>query len=59
MGRRLPSEPAMSPYPAGSEWFARMGTIETYQQDPSAMSRIYMWNVTLRIVEEHPIVGGF
>ena len=48
----------MSPHLAGSEWFARMGTIETYQQDPSAMSRIYIWNVTLRIVEEHPIVGG-
>jgi O-antigen ligase len=34
------------------------GNNKTYQQDPSAMSRIYIWNVTLRIAEEHPIVGG-
>ena len=43
---------------APPQWFARMGTIETYQEDPSAMSRIHIWNITLRIVEEHPIVGG-
>jgi probable O-glycosylation ligase (exosortase A-associated) len=39
-------------------WFNRMETIETYEQDGSAMTRIYIWKVGLRIAEEHPIVGG-
>src|SRR6516162_5911718 len=30
---------------APPQWFNRMQTIETYEQDSSAMSRIYMWNV--------------
>jgi probable O-glycosylation ligase (exosortase A-associated) len=40
------------------EWFNRMGTIETYQDDGSAMGRIHLWKVSLRIAELYPITGG-
>jgi putative inorganic carbon (hco3(-)) transporter len=40
------------------QWFNRMESIETYEQDGSAMARIYMWQVELQIAEAHPFVGG-
>lgn len=43
---------------APPQWFDRMETIETYQNDGSAMGRIYMWQVGLQIAREHPFVGG-
>jgi probable O-glycosylation ligase (exosortase A-associated) len=43
---------------APEKWFARMGTIETYQDDSSAMSRLNLWRISLRIAELHPINGG-
>jgi putative inorganic carbon (hco3(-)) transporter len=43
---------------APEQWFKRMGTIETYQEDGSAMSRLHLWQVSLRIAELHPITGG-
>ena len=43
---------------APEQWFKRMGTIETYQDDGSAMSRIHLWQVSLRIAQLHPINGG-
>jgi len=43
---------------APPQWFNRMQTIETYEQDSSAMSRIYMWKVGLQIAEEYPLFGG-
>jgi putative inorganic carbon (HCO3(-)) transporter len=43
---------------APEEWFKRMGTIETYQDDGSAMSRLHLWQVSLRIAELHPVTGG-
>ncbi len=43
---------------APEKWFARMGTIETYQQDGSAMSRLNLWQISLRIAQLHPINGG-
>jgi probable O-glycosylation ligase (exosortase A-associated) len=39
-------------------WFDRMATIETYEQDYSATSRIDFWRISLRIAELHPILGG-
>jgi len=39
-------------------WFTRMETIETYQNDMSAMGRIGLWQTSLRIAELHPLVGG-
>jgi len=43
---------------APKAWFQRMGTIEAFQEDGSAMSRIYLWKVSLRIAELHPVTGG-
>jgi probable O-glycosylation ligase (exosortase A-associated) len=39
-------------------WFNRVATIETYENDSSAMGRINYWRASLRIAELHPIVGG-
>jgi putative inorganic carbon (HCO3(-)) transporter len=43
---------------APDKWVQRMGTIETYQDDGSAMSRINLWKISLRIAELHPVTGG-
>jgi putative inorganic carbon (HCO3(-)) transporter len=43
---------------APSAWFERMGTIESFDADGSAMSRIHLWKVSLRIAELHPFTGG-
>jgi putative inorganic carbon (hco3(-)) transporter len=43
---------------APAQWFDRMSTIETYQRDGSAMSRIYFWKISLRIAEKYPFLGG-
>jgi putative inorganic carbon (hco3(-)) transporter len=43
---------------APPQWFNRMASIETYEQDGSAMSRIYMWQVGLQVAEEYPLFGG-
>jgi putative inorganic carbon (hco3(-)) transporter len=43
---------------APKEWFSRMETIGFYEEDGSAMSRINVWKVSLRIAELHPIIGG-
>jgi putative inorganic carbon (hco3(-)) transporter len=43
---------------APDAWFKRMATIETYQQDGSAASRIELWKVSMRIAELYPITGG-
>jgi putative inorganic carbon (hco3(-)) transporter len=39
-------------------WQDRMGTIETYDNDSSAMSRIHLWRIARRIAELHPIMGA-
>lgn len=43
---------------APQAWFNRMETIETYEKDPSATGRLDFWQISLRIAELHPIVGG-
>ena len=43
---------------APKEWFSRMETIGSYEEDGSAMSRINVWKVCLRIAELHPVTGG-
>jgi probable O-glycosylation ligase (exosortase A-associated) len=40
------------------KWFDRMDTIENYEQDGSAMSRLEMWGHATRIANERPILGG-
>ena len=43
---------------APSDWFARMSTIETYQEDESAESRLYMWQMSWELALRRPILGG-
>ena len=43
---------------APEEWFARMGTIETYQEDPSAESRLYMWHLSWAMALKRPVTGA-
>jgi putative inorganic carbon (HCO3(-)) transporter len=43
---------------APQHWFDRMATIQDYENDGSATSRIDLWNVSLRIAELHPVFGG-
>jgi probable O-glycosylation ligase (exosortase A-associated) len=40
------------------KWVDRIDTIQTYEQDRSAMGRIYVWKLAARIASEHPVVGG-
>lgn len=40
------------------EWKARMHTIETYEEDASAMGRVEAWKFAIEIANERPIVGG-
>lgn len=40
-------------------WYQRMHTIETYQQDASAMSRLKAWTVATRIAQDRLTGGGF
>jgi putative inorganic carbon (hco3(-)) transporter len=43
---------------APEHWFKRMNTIENYQGEQSAESRLYVWQVSLKIAEERPLLGG-
>jgi putative inorganic carbon (hco3(-)) transporter len=40
------------------EWFDRMGTIKTYEEDSSAMGRVNAWSFAYNIANERPFVGG-
>jgi probable O-glycosylation ligase (exosortase A-associated) len=40
------------------EWFGRMNTIETYEQDSSAMGRITAWTDGWNHTLEHPFTGA-
>ena len=39
-------------------WIDRMRTIETYEQDGSAMTRIEVWKFAIAVARDRPIVGG-
>jgi probable O-glycosylation ligase (exosortase A-associated) len=39
-------------------WFDRMYTIQHYEGESSATSRLDFWNISLRIAELHPLFGG-
>ncbi|MCX7893478.1 MAG: putative O-glycosylation ligase, exosortase A system-associated, partial [Burkholderiales bacterium] len=39
-------------------WYERMRTIETYQQDASALGRINAWWVAFNVASARPLVGG-
>jgi probable O-glycosylation ligase (exosortase A-associated) len=40
------------------QYMQRMQTIQTYQEDESAMSRIRIWGVAIKIALERPLTGG-
>lgn len=44
---------------APSSWHERMGTIETYDQDASAMGRINAWGMAFRLASNRLTGGGF
>lgn len=39
-------------------WYARMHTIETYQEDGSAMGRIQAWKFAINLAKARPLTGG-
>jgi probable O-glycosylation ligase (exosortase A-associated) len=39
-------------------WTTRMNTIQTYEQDASAMGRINAWHAAFHVANDRPIVGG-
>jgi putative inorganic carbon (hco3(-)) transporter len=39
-------------------WVARMSTIETYQEDASAQSRLRTWDTIWNMVQDRPVVGA-
>lgn len=39
-------------------WIDRMDTIQTYQQDASAMGRINAWKMTSNLALDRPLIGG-
>jgi len=41
-----------------SSWSNRMDTIQTYDQDASAMSRFYSWETLWNLALDRPLVGG-
>ncbi|TVO50867.1 putative O-glycosylation ligase, exosortase A system-associated [Denitromonas halophila] len=41
------------------EWFSRMGTIETYQEDLSALGRINAWHMAINIANDRIFGAGF
>ncbi len=43
---------------APAAWLSRIDTIQTYQQDDSALSRIYAWQTSWNLAIERPLVGG-
>lgn len=40
-------------------WFDRMHTIETFEEDKSAMERIRAWNNAIRLADERFLGGGY
>ncbi len=40
------------------EWFNRMDSISTYEEDGSAMGRINAWKAAINIANDRPLVGG-
>ena len=40
------------------QWFDRMSTIQTYDQDQSAMGRINAWKMAFNMAKDRPLGGG-
>ncbi|EXI77240.1 MAG: putative O-glycosylation ligase, exosortase A-associated [Candidatus Accumulibacter appositus] len=42
-----------------SSWEERMGTIQTYEEDQSAMGRIHAWQTAINVANNRPFGAGF
>lgn len=42
-----------------AEWFERMNTVKTYEEDASAMNRIYAWEKGIQIANQRITGGGY
>lgn len=42
-----------------SNWEERMKTLSTYEEDGSAMGRIYAWQTAIRVANDRVVGGGF
>ena len=40
-------------------WWDRMGTVQSYEEDGSAMGRLHMWRYGIEIADDHPLGIGF
>jgi probable O-glycosylation ligase (exosortase A-associated) len=40
------------------EWASRMGSIEKYEQDTSALGRLNAWHMAFNLANDRPLVGG-
>lgn len=40
------------------QWHSRIDTINTYEQDSSAMGRINAWKMAFNLANDHPLFGG-
>ena len=49
---------SMAPRFLPDAWFGRMDTLQTYQEDESAMSRIQVWSDGWHHTLQHPFVGA-
>ncbi len=43
---------------APAEWLGRMATIQTYKEDESAESRLYVWQLAWAMSQHHPVLGA-
>src|ERR1700730_8482733 len=43
---------------APQQWFDRMDKIQHYEGEAEGEGRIWIWNVSLKIAEAHPLFGG-
>jgi probable O-glycosylation ligase (exosortase A-associated) len=41
------------------QWFDRMGTLQTYEEDASAMGRLHAWRMAFNLALDRPLGGGF
>jgi O-antigen ligase len=41
------------------QWYDRMSTIQTYDQDQSAIGRINAWHMAYNMAKDRPLGGGF
>lgn len=43
---------------APEQWFDRMATIRTYEEDQSAEARLYLWQLSWAMTLKHPVTGA-